>query len=473
MEPENEPRPCHHQLAVYTYKGTSEVWLRSETQPRDSLLGSQGVVLHTGYVQHGSGRHRLAINILWLYVLQGLNYITPLAVLPYLVRVLGMEMYGQVAFAQSFAQYFTLLTDYGFNLSATRAIAQQRDDHKRVCLIFSSVLLLKLALMFLGGLVLCILVAEVPQFHQNSAFFDVAYLTVIGNVLFPIWCFQGMERMRYISAIIGTARLGGAVALFAFVHRPEDALLSLAIQSIAFLIGGVAGLCIAFWKFDLYFVCPGIADFRLVIVEGWHLFVSTAAISLYTNTNVFLVGFLAGNLQAGYFSVAEKLIRAMQGLLGPVTQAIFPYMSSLAAQSRAAALQFARQTLSWVGTISFVSSLVIFALAGPIALLCFGPKAIDSVPIIRWIALLPFLTAISNILGIQTMVPFGLDKQFSRILILAGLFNLAVAIPLIKIFAARGAGASILLTECLVTVGMVIVLDRNNIKLCVLKGFSA
>lgn len=411
-------------------------------------------------------RRQLTSNILWLYILQGLNYVIPLAVLPYLVRVLGMEMYGKVAFAQSFAQYFTILTDYGFNYSATRSIAQQREDHTMVCRVFSSVLLIKLLLMFLGGVTLLLLVAAVPQFHHNVAFFYIAYLAVIGNVLFPVWYFQGTERMRYISAIIGTARLAGAVALFVFVHRPQDALLSLAIQSLALVAGGVAGLYSVFWKFGLRFICPGIAELRSTLVEGWHLFVSTAAISLYTNTNVFLVGILAGNVQAGYFSAAEKLIRAMQGLLVPVTQAIFPYMSSLAARSRAIAIRFLRQSLLWIGSPTLALSLVLFALARPMALLCFGAKAIDSVPIIRLIALLPFLTATSNVLGTLTMVTFGFDKQFSKILVFAGLFNVALAIPLIRVYAARGAGASVLLTEFLVTTLMVIFLRRKKLLLC-------
>jgi len=63
-------------------------------------------------------RSRLADNVISLYVLQGLNYLIPIAVLPYLVRVLGLDMYGLMAFAQSFAQYFTILTDYGFGFSS-------------------------------------------------------------------------------------------------------------------------------------------------------------------------------------------------------------------------------------------------------------------------------------------------------------------------------------------------------------------
>ncbi|MGA1983125.1 MAG: flippase [Acidobacteriaceae bacterium] len=421
--------------------------------------------LHLASEQGGSSRGRLTENILSLYILQGLNYVVPMAVLPYLVRVLGMEMYGLVAFAQSFAQYFTLFTDYGFNFSATRSIARQRDDSKAVSKILCSVLLIKLALMFVGAVILLAIVATVPRFHQSSGFFIAAYLAVAGNVLFPTSYFQGMEKMRYISVVIGLARLLGAIALFVFVHRPEDALRSLVIQSLALVVGGIAGLWVAVQRFHLEFNWPGFAHLRSTLVEGWHLFVSTAAIGLYSNTNLFLVGLLAGNLQAGYFSAAEKVLRAMQGLIVPVSQAVFPHMSALAARSRSSALRFAERTLKWMGAITLTTSIAVLILARPIAELCFGQAGGGSVPVIRWIAPLPFLVAVSNVLGIQIMVTFGLDKQFSRILIFAGLLNISLAIPLIHLFAAKGAGASVLCTECFVSFVMILILRLNKIRL--------
>ena len=81
-------------------------------------------------------------NLFWLYALQGLNYLVPLAVLPYLLRILGVEHYGLIAFAQAFAQYFIILTDYGFNLSATKRIALLRDDRRQVSIVFWSVLVI-------------------------------------------------------------------------------------------------------------------------------------------------------------------------------------------------------------------------------------------------------------------------------------------------------------------------------------------
>jgi polysaccharide transporter, PST family len=93
----------------------------------------------------------------------------------------------------------------------------------------------------------------------------------------------------------------------------------------------------------------------------------------------------------------------------------------------------------------------------------FGHTALGAVPIMRWIAPLPFLIAVSNVLGIQTMLVFGLDKQFSRILISAGIVNILLGAPLIIWLGAIGAGISVLVTETLVTSAMVVVLRNHRI----------
>ena len=62
-------------------------------------------------------------NFLSLTTLQTINYLLPLVILPYLTRVIGMDKFGLIAFAQSLVQYFMILTDYGFSLSATKEIS--------------------------------------------------------------------------------------------------------------------------------------------------------------------------------------------------------------------------------------------------------------------------------------------------------------------------------------------------------------
>jgi PST family polysaccharide transporter len=410
-------------------------------------------------------KKQLIDNIMSLYLLQGMNYIIPMAVLPYLVRTLGMEVYGLVAFSQAFAQYFIMLTDYGFNLSATRYVARHRDDLDAIRSMYWQVLILKAGLMLLGLVILTITSTAIPQLRRDAAYFLLAYLAVAGNVLFPQWYFQGIEKMRYISVFTGIAKIVSAAFLFIFVHSPADGLRAVGILSSGMIIAGIMGTYAALRTIGLKFERPSSESLRGTLGDGWHVFIATASISLYTNTNVFLVGLIAGNVQAGYFSAAEKLIRAMSGLIVPVTQAIYPRISTLAVHSKDAALALASKSLFWMATVSLSFSLTMFVLARPVATLFFGAVAVGSVPIMRWIALLPFLIAISNVLGIQTMLSFGLDKQFSRILVVFGILNVAIGVPLIYWLGAQGAGAAVLFTEASVTMAMITVLKKHNIRL--------
>lgn len=416
--------------------------------------------------QHlATDRRRLFHNIVSLYLLQGLSYVIPLVVLPYLVRVLGIGTYGLVAVAQSFAQYFNILTDYGFNFSATRSIAQSKDDPAQISRIFCCVFLIKICLTGVGLMVLGCVLLSVSRMRHDWTIFIYAFVGVAGNVLFPTWYFQGLERMRHISVISGATRTFSAVLLFVFVHHPSDGALAVAIQSLGMVIAGVIGFETCTRSADIVLAWPRWQDLTTCAAEGWHLFVSSASISLYTNTNVFLVGMLAGNVQAGYFSAAERLVRATNGLVGPVTQAVFPYVSSLAPRSSEAALAFIARSLRWMSGLALLPVAAIFVFARPMAMLCFGYAAAGAIPVMRWIAVLPFLVAVTSVLGVLTMLTFGLDKQFSRILIAAGILNVSVAVPLISTFGAQGAGASVLLTEGFVTVMMGFILRLHGINI--------
>ncbi|HDW3666810.1 TPA: oligosaccharide flippase family protein, partial [Escherichia coli] len=67
-------------------------------------------------------------NIFFLFLIQISNYIFPLLTLPYLVRVLGASQFGSLMLAQALIQYFITVTEYGFNLSATKKIALSKSQ---------------------------------------------------------------------------------------------------------------------------------------------------------------------------------------------------------------------------------------------------------------------------------------------------------------------------------------------------------
>lgn len=397
-------------------------------------------------------------------MLQATNYILPLITLPYLVRVLGPEKFGLIAFAQAFIQYFNILTDYGFNLSATREISIYRDDKEKVSEIFSSVMIIKFGLLILSFIIMTILVFFFGKFRQDWLIYYLTFGMVLGQVLFPVWFFQGMEKMKYITYLNITAKLIFTVAIFVFIRQASDYIYVPFLNFMGFLVAGVLALWIVFKDFNVNFKLPSIRDIKHHLKEGWYIFISTMAVSLYTTSNTFILGLFTNNTVVGYYSGAEKIIKAIQGLLRPVSQTIYPHISKLASESKKKAIKFIRKTTLLVGGASFVFSLVVFIFADVIVNILLGNQYLESIAVLRILAFVPFIVGLSNIFGIQTMLTFDYKKAFSNILIVAGIINISLAFILAPLYQQNGISFSVLITEIFVTITMFIYLQSEGIK---------
>lgn len=412
----------------------------------------------------GSPYRRLLENFLSLSTLQVLNYVLPLVTVPYLVRILGPERYGLISFAQAFVSYFTIFVDYGFGLSATREISIHRENKEKVSEIFSSVLVIKCVFGLLSLITFALIVSLVPRFKAEWTVFMFSFIAVFGNVLFPVWFFQGIERMKYITILNVLSRGIFTACIFLFIKKQADYALVPLISSSGALIAGGISLRIALRGFGVNLYIPAPEALIHQIREGWYVFVSTVAISLYTVSNTFLLGLFTNNTIVGYYSAAEKIIRAALGLLSPVSQTLYPYVSKLASESREKALNFVRKVFFLVGGGTFVISSLLFFLAPFVVDVLLGHQYKQSIPVLRILAFIPFIVGLSNIFGIQTMLPLGLKKEFSRIIVTAGIINVALALLLIPLWQHTGIATAWLMTETFVTAAMFFFLKSTGIR---------
>jgi PST family polysaccharide transporter len=171
------------------------------------------------------------------------------------------------------------------------------------------------------------------------------------------------------------------------------------------------------------------------------------------------------NAIVGYFAAAEKIVKAVQGLLGPVSQTIYPYISKLMNESVELGIKFIRKATFIIGGISFGLSLILFIFADSVINILLGPKYYDSVVVLKILAFLPFIIALSNILGIQTMLTLNYKKEFSSILILASIINIISALIMVPILKHIGISLSVLLSEIFVTISMIHFLNKKGIKI--------
>ncbi len=402
-------------------------------------------------------------NFFSLSFLQVAGYIFPLITLPYLVRVLGPSQFGLIAFAQAFVQYFVIFTDYGFNLSATRDVSIHRENPDKIANIFNAVMFIKILFSIISFVVLCLLVFLIPKIRSNWLIYVYTFGIVLGNILFPIWFFQGMEKMRYITLLNMTGKFIFTIAIFIFIKKQEDFIYVPLISSLGSIVPGIVSLWIVYNGFKVKFILPKLESLNYQLKEGWHIFVSTAAISLYTTSNTVILGFFTNNIFVGYYSAAEKITNTIQKLMGPISQSTYPYVNKLADQSKESALKFLRKTLVLMGGFSFILSIGIFIFADLIVNIILGNQFHESIIVLRILAFLPFIIGLSNVFGVQTMLTFNMKEAFSRILISGGIINILLALLLVPFFKHIGTAVSVLITEIFVTTYMFLFLSSKRL----------
>ncbi len=272
-------------------------------------------------------KKRLLGNFFSLSILQTFTYILPLLTLPYLVRTLGVDKFGLVMFAQAFLTFFNILVDYGFNLSATREISIHRDDKNKITEIYSSVMSIKSILLFMSFIILTIIVFSFEKFSSDWELYYLSFLIVIGNAMFPIWYFQGMEKMKYITIVNITSKLIFTILIFVVIQSPSDYMYVPLLYGFGSIVGSFISLWIVYKNFKQYFVFQKYNTLKIYFKDSSQFFLSRVSVTIYTSVNAFVLGLLTNTTMVGYYSVSEKLYQALQGLYGPIVQTLYPYVA--------------------------------------------------------------------------------------------------------------------------------------------------
>ncbi|MDX9904069.1 MAG: flippase [Bacteroidales bacterium] len=359
-------------------------------------------------------------NFSYLSLLQVFNLILPLIVYPYLIRVLGKETYGLVVFAQSLVFYLVILVGFGFNISATKEVSIHRNDSKKLGEIVSSVLILKTMLLAAAFMVLGLLLLFIEKTRGYEILFLLSMWACLSDVIFPVWYFQGIEQMKHITRISILSRLIFLGLLFVFARSPEDYLVVPLLYGTGAVIAGMVALYIVFIKHGIRFSLQPWGRLREYLRDSAPIFVSNVSISLYVNTNKVIAGAFLGMTGVAYYDLAEKIVAVLKIPQNLVSQSLFPRISK-------------EQNLSFVKKISGLSLLMntgLFLLAiifSRYIILLLGGKEMLPAQTVVWILSLTVpVVAMSNILGIQLLIPFGHNRLFSRAIVATSVFYLAL-----------------------------------------------
>lgn len=416
------------------------------------------------YLTQTEERKKLVSNIFSLGVLQVASYVLPLLTVPYLVRVLGPEFFGLTSFATATIMYFILITEYGFNLTTTQQISIHRNDKSKLSQIFSSVMIIKIVLAILCFIMMTILVFSFKKFSNHWEVYFISYGIVIGQVLFPIWLFQGLEQMKYITFINIGSKIFFTICIFIFVHTKTDYLYVPLLNSLGYLVGGIWSLFLVRRKFKINFIWQNISILKVTLFEGWHIFYSSLAVSIYTISTTFILGVFTNNTVVGYYAGADKIVQAVKGLYQPIATAIYPLISKKMNDNKKEGLFFINSIKNYVGVYMAAISFVLFFFAEPIVHLLLGKQYQQSILILKITAFLPLIVSMSNIYGIQIMLNLGYKKMFSRIISIAAFLAIVLSLLLVPLYAALGTAITLLIVELFVTFAMYYYVEVKILK---------
>lgn len=419
-----------------------------------------------------SREHKKIIeNIFSLSILQGLNYILPLVTFPYLVRILGTEKFGLISFAQAYITYFMIVVDYGFNMTGTREIAINKNDKPKISEIFSSLSIARVFLAILCFIVLSFSVFIIPKFSTYWYVYLLTFGMVIGNLMFPVWFFQGIEEMKYITFLNFVSKILFTVLIFVVVKKESDFYYVPLLNSAGYLIAGILSLWLIFRKYAIKITSVSWHKIFRTLREGWYLFASRISISLYTVTNSFILGLFESLTVVGLYVAADKIVRASMNIFVPIYQSLYPRYSQKAAVSRDETIRSLRKLLIKLGVIALMISIFFLIFSERIVLLILGAKYSDAISVFKILSFIPFIVTIASVLSNLTMIPFRLDRHLMRIYMVGVIINILLIFVLVGVSGMKGEGAALsnLVTETVLTVLMFFGLLRNKINLFTVK----
>lgn len=394
-------------------------------------------------------RHLLE-NFFSLSILNGLNVLLPLVTLPYIIDVVGMQGYGAYSYIYVIIQYIILFCTYGFNFSATKMISQCRDDKAAVSRIYNAVTASK-------ALIAVALLAAMLPFSRwllkdSSGTLMLVYGLgmVAGDILTPVWLFQGMEKMKYMTIVNASSKILFTLLIFVLVRRSEDYELLILFNSFGYILAAILSLLLVRWQFGLRLGMPRMTDVKEQLKEGSAVFGSTFGMNLYRNANVFILKQFAGDEVVGVYSAVEKVIKGFQSLMSPAAQALFPHLSlRFKGQSVEYNVRLLRRIAFPFTAFVLVVSVCVYFFAPLISSILCGEEHEACVPLMRIMVPVILFGEINYLTGIVGLINMNGQKQFFASVLVTGVFSVIFVLMTAGRYGAGAAAWAMSLSEVL------------------------
>lgn len=393
---------------------------------------------------------KIVKNYFYNILYQVVKIIMPLILVPYTASHIGQSALGIYNYAGSLMNWFILFGILGINTYGNRQIAKVRDDVKLRNQTFFEIFYMQITDMLIAMAAFYVFITFAIK--ENRFYYYLTGLTMIASMLDITWFFFGVEDFKKASIRNMIVKCLGVALIMLLCKKPEDLWLYILINVGAELFGQA----IMFIQLRQYLTFERVSlkdAYKHHFKATFQLFVPTIAISVYTLLDQTMVGALYEKEHVTYYMTSMNLVKTFLLLITSIGSVMLPRVTNVYYNDE----EGAKKAEAYIGTTMKISML----LALP---MCFGMMAIAKTFITWYIPVWPIvanlilmgspviiLISMSNVTGIQYMVPTGMYNQYSASVIAGSVVNFFINLMLIPRFGAYGAVVGSVIAEATVT----------------------
>ena len=351
-------------------------------------------------------------------ILQIISVLAPLLTYPYLIRILGDVYFGKVIWAYSITQLFIIIINFGFNITGTKEIAENNSDKKQISVITTHIYIIKFSLFVFGLTIVLTLTQLLSIFSENKLLIIISYLIVIGEVFVPIWYFQGLEKMRFITIINGGSKIISTVLIFIFVKAKVDFLYIPSFQLLSAIIASIISLIFIYKIDDIEFNLKDISYKNLIsrFIEGLQFFASRLSSVIIERTNIFIIQAYFGFGEVAYYDTATKIVNLFKIPYDLINQTVFPNIV------KTKNMRLVKSIIVFISITGILTIALFSMFSSEIFKFVYGESSIMGTTILKTLIVIAPLTGVGFFLGNTTLVIFGHYSKFNKSIIYAMIF---------------------------------------------------
>ncbi|RYE58222.1 MAG: flippase, partial [Sphingobacteriales bacterium] len=167
--------------------------------------------------------------------------LTPIISFPYIARVLDPGGIGMVSFANTFIQYFLLLSALGMPYYGIREIAKTNSAEERTRVV-AELTIIRFLITTIAIIIYIATVLVVPKLAQNAKFYWWGILTLFFGIFDINWFFSGLNDFKYIALRSVVFQVIQVLAYLVFVRNETDTFVYFTIPILVTLLNTLTNL---------------------------------------------------------------------------------------------------------------------------------------------------------------------------------------------------------------------------------------